>query len=71
MESFRSCHNCGAGDSDGGLGSVLSITEGGDRWIGDQLFRVRVAGFLGAVEVYVYVNGEDPFAPVLDESLND
>ena len=34
-------------------------------------FAFAVAGFLSAVEVYVYVNGEDPFAPVLDESLND
>ncbi|HAA72553.1 MAG: hypothetical protein CMJ70_24235 [Planctomycetaceae bacterium] len=34
-------------------------------------FAFAVAGFLGAVEVYVHVNGEDPFAPVLDESLND
>ena len=34
-------------------------------------FAFAVSGFLGAVEVYVQVNGEDPFAPVLDGSLDD
>lgn len=34
-------------------------------------FALAVSGFLGAVEVYVQVNGEDPFAPVLDRSLDD
>ena len=34
-------------------------------------FTLAVSGFWGAVEIYVQVNGEDPFAPVLDESLDD
>ena len=34
-------------------------------------FTLAVSGFLGAVEVYVHINGEDPFAPVLDEPFND